>query len=176
MEELTEILRMHAQKYPMMKPQDCVKLIYQNEFGPEHALGDIASVQQMIEEEMNTAESGDTELFTEIGSGLVRVDLYQARGKIPAEVLAECFVRTANMYKGSLSALLRKLKYLSANAGKLGFAYDEQELKEYLSFHRSNAYPAVHHTPQYREAYHPHYRVIRRDMLEGYFDDREALC
>ena len=30
MEELAEIMRLHAEKYPGMKPQDCIKLLYQN--------------------------------------------------------------------------------------------------------------------------------------------------
>ena len=31
-ETLEEILKLHAEKYPKMQPQDCVKLLYQREF------------------------------------------------------------------------------------------------------------------------------------------------
>ena len=33
MEELDQILREHAMRYPKMQSTDAVKLIYQNEFG-----------------------------------------------------------------------------------------------------------------------------------------------
>ena len=40
MDELIKILRAHAEKYPLMRPQDAVKLVYQNEFGGGHLIVD----------------------------------------------------------------------------------------------------------------------------------------
>ena len=40
MEELKVILITHAKRYPLMQPQDAVKLIYQNEFGGGHLIRD----------------------------------------------------------------------------------------------------------------------------------------
>ena len=40
MEELKVILITHANRYPLMQPQDAVKLIYQNEFGGGHLIRD----------------------------------------------------------------------------------------------------------------------------------------
>ena len=40
MEELRAILLAHAKRYPLMQPQDAVKLIYQNEFGGGHLIRD----------------------------------------------------------------------------------------------------------------------------------------
>ena len=39
-EELEQILREHAKRYPLMQPTDAVKLIYQNEFGGGHLIRD----------------------------------------------------------------------------------------------------------------------------------------
>ena len=39
-EELLNILKDHLQRYPQMQPQDVVKLLYQNEFGPGHLISD----------------------------------------------------------------------------------------------------------------------------------------
>ena len=36
MTDLSEILRAHSARYPLMMPCDAVKLIYQNEFGGGH--------------------------------------------------------------------------------------------------------------------------------------------
>ena len=37
---LESILAAHFEKYPAMRPEDAVKLIYQNEFGPGHMIPD----------------------------------------------------------------------------------------------------------------------------------------
>lgn len=35
-----DILDYHAKKYPLMRPADAVKLLYQNEFGIGHLISD----------------------------------------------------------------------------------------------------------------------------------------
>lgn len=50
--ELNEILLWHAGQYPVMQPQDAVKLIYQNEFGCEHLIGDPAGMLAYLKREI----------------------------------------------------------------------------------------------------------------------------
>ena len=40
METMEQVLRSHAEKYPLMEPKDAVKLIYQNVFGGGHLIRD----------------------------------------------------------------------------------------------------------------------------------------
>jgi hypothetical protein len=51
MKTLDEILIFHAEKYPIMKPCDAVKLIYQNEFGAGHFVGDERAAFERLERE-----------------------------------------------------------------------------------------------------------------------------
>ena len=50
---LEDILLQHFERYPQMEPQDAVKLIYQQEFGPEHAVKDAKKALIMLKQEMD---------------------------------------------------------------------------------------------------------------------------
>ena len=49
---LEDVLARHFAKYPLMEPQDAVKLIYQMEFGPEHLIRDEGKALSMLRQEM----------------------------------------------------------------------------------------------------------------------------
>jgi hypothetical protein len=65
MKNLNEILIFHSEKYPIMKPCDAVKLIYQNEFGAGHFVGDEKVSFERLEKEYGDLEK----LKNESGSG-----------------------------------------------------------------------------------------------------------
>ena len=64
-DKLRAVLVMHARRYPVMKPQDVIKLCYQSEFGGGHLIRDIQSSLQFIAEEMASVESGSREFIWE---------------------------------------------------------------------------------------------------------------
>ena len=170
MEELARILHTHVQKYPQMKPQDVIKLIYQNEFGPGHAMNDKTRVLLYLLDECADVE-GDEDLFVPIGNHLVRVNIFKAAEIYSPEAVSECFIRTADIHRGSMTEYLRKLKFLQKHEEEFGFSFSHDELTEFLAIHRSSAYPSVHHSKEYRSLYLPHYRVIRENMLDSYLVD-----
>jgi len=47
----------------------------------------------------------------------------------------------------------------------MGWAIDEDEYA--LLTQAAQADRAVHHSPSYRNAYHPHYRLVRSDILRA---------
>ena len=63
MEELAQIMRLHAEKYPGMKPQDCIKLLYQNTWGGGHMIADpeksLAYLKQELAEVKPDPEGAD---------------------------------------------------------------------------------------------------------------------
>ena len=68
----TDILQTHAKRYPMMTPQDAVKLIYQATFGVGHLLADEETVRARIAEEMKTMLPADVPVTENIGGGFMR--------------------------------------------------------------------------------------------------------
>ena len=57
MEEILEILKTHLEKYPEMTPQDCFKLIYQNELGPGHLVRDEKESPELLKKEWDSIEA-----------------------------------------------------------------------------------------------------------------------
>lgn len=160
MDELEQILREHAKRYPLMQPTDAVKLIYQNEFGGGHLIKDEAACFEYLRKEYISVEKDPAAaLYEHIGNGIVRVNLAAVKEE-DLQQLCRDFVRSAAIHTGTLSGFLKKLLVLTELTGKGVFAFDPTELAAYLAEYEKTGYPAVSHSEQYRIAYKPAYRVV----------------
>ena len=162
MEELEQILREHAKRYPLMQPCDAVKLIYQNEFGGGHLIRDEQACLNYLRREYADLEKDPTvPLYEDIGNGIVRVNLGAVREEA-LEQLGQDFIASAAKHKGTLDSFLNKLGVLHKLTTAGVFSFDLDALNAYLSKYKAAGYPAVSHSPEYRQAYNPAYRVILR--------------
>ena len=164
MEELKRILKAHALRYPKMEPTDAVKLIYQNEFGGGHLIKDETACLAYLRREYESVEKDPAlPLWEDIGNGIVRVNLGAAG--CPVERLGRDFIRSANTHRGRMECFLEKLDLLRQLAGEGVFSFSAAELEAYLSEYLGLGCPPVSHSPQYRQAYRPAYRVILKEYL-----------
>ena len=160
MEELKAILITHAKRYPLMQPRDAVKLIYQNEFGGGHLIRDEEACLNYLRREYADLEKDPSaQLYEEIGNGIVRVNLAAVKPE-DLEQLGRDFIRSAAKHKGTLDSFLNKLEVLQTLTTEGVFAFDLDALNTYLSEYEAAGYPAVSHSPEYRQAYKPAYRII----------------
>ncbi len=162
--EIRRILTAHAARYPRMQPCDAVKLLYQSEFGGGHLVTDAAgSLRRLAEEYASVAHDASLPLYEEIGNGFVRVQLAALDvSAYPLEQLNADFVRSAADRCGSADGFRAKLDILTGNAPALPFAFSQAELANYLRAYEESGFPPVSHSPEYRTAYRPAYRVLRR--------------
>ena len=162
MEELERILREHAKRYPLMQPTDAVKLIYQNEFGGGHLIRDEEACLNYLHREYADLEKDPTvPLYEDIGNGIVRVNLAAVKPEDLAQ-LGQDFIASAAKHKGTLDSFLNKLEVLRKLTAEGVFAFDTNAMNAYLSEYEAAGYPAVSHSPEYRQAYKPAYRIIRK--------------
>ena len=162
MEELKVILITHANRYPLMQPQDAIKLIYQNEFGGGHLIRDEEACLNYLRREYADLEKDPTApMYEDIGNGIVRVNLAAVREE-DLEQLGQDFIATAAKHKGTMDSFLNKLEVLRKLANEGVFNFDTNALSSYLTEYKAAGYPAVSHSPEYRQAYNPAYRVILR--------------
>ena len=160
MEELERILREHAKRYPLMQPCDAVKLIYQNEFGGGHLIRDEQACLNYLRREYAAVEKDPTApLYEDIGNGIVRVNLTALKEEDLGQ-LGKAFIDSAAKHKGTLDSFLNKLEVLQTLTSEGVFAFDLDALNTYLSEYEAAGYPAVSHSPEYRQAYKPAYRII----------------
>ena len=164
MQELEQILREHAKRYPLMEPTDAVKLIYQNEFGGGHLIRDEEAALRYLREEYEKVEK-DAALPSEeaIGNGLVRVHLAGVQAS-QLEELGRDFIRSAAAHQGSQPQFLEKLELLRQLTRSSVFSFSAQALEDYLEGYAQAGYPMVSHSPTYRQQYKPAYRVVKRQL------------
>lgn len=158
--ELENILSCHAQRYPLMQPKDAVKLIYQNEFGGGHLIKDEQTFLNYLRAEYSSIKKDPfVPLYEEVGNGIVRVNL-SAVHETDLERLCKSFIHSAAAHNGTLHSFKAKLAVLYKVTQSGMFSFGMAELQTYLSEYEQAGYPMVSHSPEYREAYSPAYRII----------------
>lgn len=161
MKTLQDILLAHAKRYPKMQPTDAVKLIYQNEFGGGHLIRDEQACLNYLRREYESVEkNADMPRYEDIGNRIVRVNL-AAVPETDLEKLGQAFIRSAEKHKGSLDSFREKLAVLTELTERGVFAFGADELNAYLAEYAKAGYPAVSHSPEYRQAYKPAYRIVQ---------------
>ena len=175
MKMLEQILDSHAKEYPLMQPQDGVKLIYQNEFGGGHLIRDPEACRRyLLEEYKHTLQVTGMPLLEPIGNGMVRVMLrsIDACG-YSIEQLNEDFLCSSQAHRGERESFLLKVEILRKAAASGSFGFTAEELDAYLAEYKKAGYPVVSHSRQYREAYHPAYRVVQLGFLPKEFTSEQ---
>ena len=151
-----EILLAHFKKYPLMQPQDAVKLLYQRVFGGEHLAPSRERFLAFLREEYAAIPRDPDAMPTEpIGGGIVRVNLAPLREEM-LEPLCDAFLSAA-VPRGSRAELEEALSLLLRLSEEGKTPFSASALRTYLdACDRS----PVRHSEIYRAAYRPAYRIL----------------
>lgn len=156
---IDEMIEWHREHYPVLKPIDIVKLIFQSLRGCGHLLADEQTVARRIEAECAVLSPSDAEPLTEsIGRRYVRLNLRKA------------------MHEGIPSAWIARMMLLSCEEDAPGAVTDVIDAVRCLAEQEENGsellsavQPLVDnnawlpsHSAEYHAAYAPAYRVIDR--------------
>ena len=165
-QELCRVLIDHVKRYPLMEPCDAVKLIFQNEFGGEHLITEPrATLAWLRAEWASTPYDPDVAPVEDIGNGMVRVALAALRLTEDAlRALNGEFLRSAQVHVGRRKTFLSKLDALCMLAEEKVFSFTRQELEACLERYISAGCGPLSHSPAYREAYRPAYRVVKQSF------------
>ena len=167
---LEDILLQHFDRYPQMQPQDAVKLIYQQEFGPGHLIKDEKKAMEFLRQEMaGVGEPLPGEaLYESIGNGLCRLNLRPCKAKgIPLEDILRLFMETANGIQGDKKRFIAGIHVLQKLTEEDDTPFEPVMLDIFLAKYPKSC-PAVHHSDAYRLAYQPAYRVVSQQRLKHY--------
>lgn len=162
-----QVLRYHAKMYPLMRPTDAVKLLYQNEFGGGHLIANPQDSLLRLEKEfISVRHDPGIPLTVPIGNGIVRVNLAAIdANRLPLDVLNDVFVESSKCTHGELCSFREKIKLLQLLTDNKIFSFDADELHGYIYHYSMQGYPAVSHSEEYRDAYQPAYRVVSEALL-----------
>ena len=161
----------YLERYPEATLQDIYKGSFQDVFGPAHLLTNRQAVENYIKHEMETAETLEGEDYVPCGwqGNFYQVNLKVIQdGRVSIDDFVNAFMASANGIDTTLTqAWLKEWELLqqavrSVSPNLQGFAEDSTLLADLL---KQGKY-VVHHSRKFNEHYHPHYRIIRKDLFE----------
>lgn len=166
--------------YPETRVQDIYKSFCQDNLGPGHLIPDPEAARNYLISELRTFQEdldsarydAPSIMYYPVGDegNYVRVDLSVVLdGLVSEDVCFDAFVRSANEGKRSTEeqwvAKWKVIEKVILN----GFPDIPDAAKdlEMIDSHVKQGDLIMHHSRAFGEAYHPHYRIIARDIFEA---------
>ena len=160
------------QQYPEARLLDIYKSCFQDYMGAEHLVSDTAAVKSYLDQELaTTTADGLLPWYWEpcgIYGNYVRVSLRAVHeGYITADALLDAFIASADGacrpavadWAAQWKIIIKVLDQMNLNLPD----YDED--KRFIDSVLSQGKYAISHSSNYRDAYAPHYRIVRRDLF-----------
>ena len=156
-EEMKKQLQMQKKRYPLMNEEDIVKFAFQGMLGVGHLIASIDDARSRLNAEMASLEPDDSEpLIEKISTKWVRLNLRPAKAKgMTEDEIAWYLVRSAEWEPLSFTRQNVYNFCVKLDGSDKMKAAAEKVLDE-------NWLPG--HSEQYRETYHPAYRVLLKNF------------
>lgn len=168
MQDIKQYLGYHLNRYPLVQPQDVVKLLYQECFGPGHMLHDIEGNQARLFCEWEQVAYDETaDFFEPLGEkmGRLMLDAIPPDDGDMVHLVHRLFTASANSHTGKKEVFTAALEQANSLAEDGEMPFSAQAFSAYLTAYIQDGMPAVSHSEIYRAAYHPAYRVVLRRYL-----------
>ncbi len=153
-------------RYPLATLQDIYKTCYQDFFGAEHLMNDTAAARQYIHYELEQCRDTDLSLMpdyepTGFRHRFVRVNFSNlVEGQLTEEQLVMMFIDAAAHDNAFGSDWLSEWRLIEQIALGVNPEWAAASLQAELTEAAENNY-AVRHSEAFRNAYNPHYRIVR---------------
>lgn len=172
-QNIDEMVKNQLSNYPKSRLLDIYKSCFQDFMGAEHLVGDTLSVRRYLEYELQQVEGDSLMSWYAEPCGLqgryVRVSLRVVQeGLVSLDQLLSAFIRSANdsvrpsveVWKAEWEKIVGQIDEM-----RLGLPYYDDDRRFIADVLAQGKY-AISHSPDYRAAYRPHYRIVRRDIFE----------
>ncbi len=171
-QDIQSFIRQQMFLYPKSHVLDLYKSCFQDYMGAEHLVSDRERVKAYLDEELTTTDTDDLPEWLYEPCGIngryVRVSLRTVKeGLITEDMLLDAFIRSANIKRPSVKSWSRKWHKIIGTIDKMNLNlpdYDQE--KQFIDSILSVGKYAISHSSDYREAYHPHYRIVERRIFE----------
>ena len=161
------------QNYPKSRLLDIYKSCFQDYMGAEHLVSDRQRVKAYLDEEMNTTSLDDLMPWyyepCGIDSSYYRVSIKTIKGGVITEdQILDAFIRSANSEtRPSVESWSNRWHMIIGTIDRMKLDMPNyQEDKQLIDSVLSVGKYAISHSPDYREVYHPHYRIVERSIFE----------
>lgn len=159
--------------YPQSRLLDIYKSCFQDFMGAEHLVADWQRVKAYLDEELNTVGLDELMPWYVEPCGLegryVRVSIRTIKeGIITEDMLLDAFVRSANTVdRPSVESWRERWQEIVGTIDQMQLDLPSyQQDRAFIDSVLSIGKYAISHSPEYREAYRPHYRIVERSIFE----------
>ena len=174
-----EAIGRQLQQYPETRVQDIYKSFCQDNLGPGHLIPNLEAARAYLTEELNTYRQDldsaryamPAERYVPVGDAgnYVRVDLSVVLDSlVDTGTLLNAFARSANEGK-TLSEEAWKAKWAAvADIIRQDFPALPDAAADLAAIDSlvAEGHLILHHSAAFEQAYHPHYRIVARDIFE----------
>lgn len=155
----------YFERYPLSQIQDFIKFLYQSVLGSFHLIENKqANYERLLEEVQSIQHDRKHILYEEISDELVRVHLEALNDSALPEI-HRLFMKSSEI-TSSKEKLLDELKKAEKGIQEGWIPFTQEEWRKYVQDYIQQGCPAISHTHQFREYYHPHYRLMKKEYLE----------
>ena len=172
-QDIVGFVNRQMESYPQSRLLDIYKSCFQDYMGAEHLVSDKDRVKAYLDEELNTTTLDELMPWyyepCGIDGNYVRVSIRAVKeGIMTEDLLLDAFIRSANnplrptieAWRDRWHEIIGTIDEMHLN--QPNYLEDKQFIDSVLS---KDKY-AISHSPEYREAYHPHYRIVERGIFE----------
>lgn len=147
-------------RHPASRLQDLRKALYQSTFGCGHLVDDPSAAADWIRREAEHAP--DCREMESLDGPWCRVPLGILSEGLTPETLAAAFAQSAAVPGEDIPALEDRLAVLMGLIREGTLPFDPAAAAAEIAAWRAAGFPACHHSEDYRNAYHPAYRVLHK--------------
>lgn len=147
---------------PNVGIQDIFKFLYQSCFGCEHLISDYQSALRMIKQETESSICDNLPEIEMLDGDFCRLHL---KCGLSVETLCRLFMISSEKQTDGKERLKNELNSLIEMSENGDIPFDVEEIKNAVELWKNRDFPAVHHSDDFRNTYHPAYRVIRKEYL-----------
>lgn len=159
--------------YPKSRLLDIYKSCFQDYMGAEHLVSDSERVKAYLDEELATTTLDELMPWyyepCGIDSNYYRVSIRAIKENIISEeMLLDAFVRSANsVERPSVESWRNRWHMIIGTIDQMQLnLHHFEEDKQFIDSILTAGKYAISHSPEYREAYHPHYRIVEKGIFE----------
>ena len=162
------------QVYPKSRLLDIYKSCFQDYMGAEHLVSDRKRVKAYLDEELQTTSLDDLMPWYSEPCGVngqyIRVSIRAIKENLIAEdMLLDAFIRSANSEKRpTVESWRDRWRKIVDTIDQLELNLPNyQQDRAFIDSILSVGKYAISHSPEYREAYRPHYRIVEKSIFEN---------
>ncbi len=156
-----------ARDHPKAQVADYVKHLYQSEFGGGHMISDEEASLRFLKEEIAglSEKQKKQPYFFHLCGHFCRLNLSAGKMLSPEMINRLFVVSSVDVPKGAWFLFEEKLRLFweLSKGTDSPFPFSAKQAEAYLREYKEGGYAPVRHSEEYRRAYEPAYRVIRRE-------------